>query len=686
MRCIATNFSGGMNGLIWVGGLSVAIAGATRDCDGQLLRAQVIAQRGEAAPGFPNQDPPLLFEDFGTPTGFVSPEPIPAIDRQGNVTFVGILSEDGIPSGQPIVPAVFRFSGGTLHLVAKPGDPAPGTNSVFAGFPGPQFFPLESTPLIFGNKLVMAASTEKDGNNGGIWSDRFGDFELIVRPGDALPGAPGTVIHSFADGFEGTDIVINAAINNAATDGLWRKSDGEFEVIAIDGVPAPGVQPGITFGEGTSLAFFGAVDGWDLNESGEVVFNGYLQGPPTDCGNGICETAAGENCLSCPQDCNGQQSGNPANRFCCGNGGGENPVGCNDPRCTNSSFACDDSPLPINENNDEGIWAEGPSGLQLIMREGDAAPQAGPNHWFGSGGNGELGGLETFGPDTTIASRINDHGELVMGARITSPQFYFKLSLWTTRNGPLELLALGASGLGDPNFPGDPAPGLEHHQATFSDFIQGDLSNDGVIAFRAAAVFPGQQLNSTIGIWWDLPGKMTLIAALGEPIPDIDGLVYEDNIFPFPHASSDWDWVLYAARFTGSGGGSFPLFRATADGDVSLVLQSFQPIELSTGEVKTVLSYQVGAGHSDDGRYVLEMTFTDGTHGVYVVDLIPPFATPGDINGDGVVNVSDLLAVIESWGPCPAPPANCDADIAPPPNGDAVVNVFDLLMVINNWG
>jgi hypothetical protein len=57
-----------------------------------------------------------------------------------------------------------------------------------------------------------------------------------------------------------------------------------------------------------------------------------------------------------------------------------------------------------------------------------------------------------------------------------------------------------------------------------------------------------------------------------------------------------------------------------------------------------------------------------------------------DINGDGVVNVNDLLAVINAWGACPPPSASCPADIAPPPNGDGVVNVNDLLMVINNWG
>ena len=59
----------------------------------------------------------------------------------------------------------------------------------------------------------------------------------------------------------------------------------------------------------------------------------------------------------------------------------------------------------------------------------------------------------------------------------------------------------------------------------------------------------------------------------------------------------------------------------------------------------------------------------------------PPI--PGDITGDGSVDVDDLLAVINSWGECP--PA-CPPDIAPAPKGNGDVDVDDLLQVINNWG
>ncbi|HIB01484.1 MAG TPA: hypothetical protein EYO31_06320, partial [Phycisphaerales bacterium] len=53
-------------------------------------------------------------------------------------------------------------------------------------------------------------------------------------------------------------------------------------------------------------------------------------------------------------------------------------------------------------------------------------------------------------------------------------------------------------------------------------------------------------------------------------------------------------------------------------------------------------------------------------------------AIPGDVNGDMVVNVTDLLAVMDAWGPCIA----CSADL----NGDGIVDVIDLLEVVGNWG
>jgi hypothetical protein len=87
---------------------------------------------------------------------------------------------------------------------------------------------------------------------------------------------------------------------------------------------------------------------------------------------------------------------------------------------------------------------------------------------------------------------------------------------------------------------------------------------------------------------------------------------------------------------------------------------------------------------------IIQMQLT-GMHicDLAVVDAIaaPPPACAADIapptGADGTVNVLDLLRVITSWGPCPAPcPPHCPADIV----RDCNVNVLDLLRVITTWG
>lgn len=56
-----------------------------------------------------------------------------------------------------------------------------------------------------------------------------------------------------------------------------------------------------------------------------------------------------------------------------------------------------------------------------------------------------------------------------------------------------------------------------------------------------------------------------------------------------------------------------------------------------------------------------------------------------DVNGNNLVNIDDLVAVITSWGACPSPPASCPADVSPA-GGDGQVNIDDLVVVITGWG
>jgi hypothetical protein len=58
----------------------------------------------------------------------------------------------------------------------------------------------------------------------------------------------------------------------------------------------------------------------------------------------------------------------------------------------------------------------------------------------------------------------------------------------------------------------------------------------------------------------------------------------------------------------------------------------------------------------------------------------PMTAHPSDINGDGVVDVLDLLILLDAWGACKS--CDCPADL----NGDCAIDVLDLLFLLDNWG
>jgi hypothetical protein len=63
---------------------------------------------------------------------------------------------------------------------------------------------------------------------------------------------------------------------------------------------------------------------------------------------------------------------------------------------------------------------------------------------------------------------------------------------------------------------------------------------------------------------------------------------------------------------------------------------------------------------------------------VFLLTPLQPPGSPADVNGDGAVDVEDLVSVVLAWGPC----AGCAADV----NDDGVVDVQDLVAVVLAWG
>lgn len=68
--------------------------------------------------------------------------------------------------------------------------------------------------------------------------------------------------------------------------------------------------------------------------------------------------------------------------------------------------------------------------------------------------------------------------------------------------------------------------------------------------------------------------------------------------------------------------------------------------------------------------------------------IIDNISIPGDLTGDGVVNVADLFQLLAAWGPCgDCNPGSCPADItnSAGTGPDCEVNVYDLFLLLANW-
>ncbi|MDP7009053.1 MAG: hypothetical protein QGI78_05730 [Phycisphaerales bacterium] len=205
--------------------------------------------------------------------------------------------------------------------------------------------------------------------------------------------------------------------------------------------------------------------------------------------------------------------------------------------------------------------------------------------------------------------------------------------------------------------------------ATISDAITACSSNDSIQVMAGT-------YNETI----DYFGKNILIESLDGPESTIiDGNGISGAVVTLYNSESS-EAILRG--FTVQGGnyvlGSGIVSNSTATIDNCIIRDN----EASYGGG----IYQVGAEGS--GLHISNTYFCGNTptdiHGVWfdeggnVFDESCDGVCDADVSGDGNVNVTDLLAIVASWGSC----NSCDEDV----NGDGEVDVTDLLSVVDAWG
>jgi ligand-binding sensor domain-containing protein len=127
------------------------------------------------------------------------------------------------------------------------------------------------------------------------------------------------------------------------------------------------------------------------------------------------------------------------------------------------------------------------------------------------------------------------------------------------------------------------------------------------------------------------------------------------------------------------------------DGLVGMAVAEFGPVtpfpngvvlfdgenwEVFTYEEHPLPHYQLGDVEFDAEGDIWVSTISEGVTEIVLHDEGPM----GDINGDGNVDVADLVSLVLAWGPC-SDPFDCPTDL----NGDGTTDVADLVILVLNW-
>lgn len=160
---------------------------------------QLVARQGTQAPGLPVG---AQYSTFGTPV----------LNAAGQIAFRATLStgSGGVVSGNN--DGIWSDRGGATTLLFREGDTAPSGGSTES----PRF-QLFDDPVInrhgqiaFTGRVQSGMSSLPGGDDSGLWVERGGGLELVVREGDPVPGAPAGAVFDDLAGVTGSPFVFNA--------------------------------------------------------------------------------------------------------------------------------------------------------------------------------------------------------------------------------------------------------------------------------------------------------------------------------------------------------------------------------------------------------------------------------------------------------------------------------------------
>lgn len=522
----------------------------------------------------------------------------PRINDAGEVVFRASLTGPGVTTSNDST--LWSESGDGLHLLAREGTAAPGagTGVNFGDFSDRPDMSDTGTTFF---QTILTGNVDTT-NNDSIWSDSGSGAQLIAREGLAAPGVgDGVTFTAFGVPIVGRsgEVMFTASLAGPgidATNGsaIWSSAGGSLHPVVRLGSAAPGTAPGTTF---ASFADFTSA----IDSAGQVGFIAQVTGPGVDSSNdrGLWQEQGGSLTLLA-------REGAPAP------GTEEGTVFSiiNSPNVTNFAGR---GRLPIRAllsgpnvttSNDEGIWSQSGGALHLVWREGSPVPGVEPG--------------VTFSFPLSRLLEFDDSGELTLLAGLTGPGVTTSNDggIWSTAGGTLHLIARE----------GMAAPGTTSG-SKFSSFGE---YGDPVISDAGHVAFYGKVTGGSPGMWAEGPNGLQLVTRL---VPGI---------------------------------------KLPSGGTASL---SF--IDFFRGSGTPSALYRGGNVYNSHDQLAFTAFFTNTTISAVVVADLTPFQ-PGDYTGDGIVDTADYILWRNTLG--------STTELAADGTGNGIIDEGDWVIWRQNFG
>lgn len=486
---------------------------------------------------------------------------------------------------------------GDFVTVALTDTPAPGDNI------GGDFFFFRTPSINAQGKVAFFADTEADTpemivRSNGLWWGDANQLQPLAQRGDQLPGAPaGTTTTFLADQFlppglnDANQVVVSGG-TLGGPNGLWKASPLGPIPIALSGDGAPSGISGDRFGQvpRTSRAF-------PLNESGDTIFSAtFGQDPlsPSEFGYWIYDAQQDELHLLA-QDDQVLDTGDLLTL---------------DPRLASPNLLSNAGVTVFTSRlngsfSTSAILSATKDSLEVLVAPNTPVPQV--------GGNATITPLSQ--PDG-----INESGDVVFRADVVDGD---------DRRGGVWIV--GDEGVRPVILSGDPLVGDSSGQV-FSGFSYEAVINDqGKVAVYGSLIDPDGQNRRSVLIAGQ-PGHFELVAAQGDAAPGTDSVF--QGFFRNTPAMNAKGQLAFTTGIQNQTSTFGSLWATDLSGDLQLIIQEGDSLEVAPGDVREVLRVGFhrgansggadgrGSGINDLGLITFAATFIDGTHGIFISNLV----------------------------------------------------------------